>query len=193
LDSGDVIALSRQVRSILDEAGLHQTAIFLSGDLDEWRIAGIVQSGAPVDGFGVGAALSTASDAPSLGAIYKLVEIEREGVAVPVMKRSPGKHTYPGRKQAWRIFDGDTAVEDVIELAGEDRELPAGRPLLACVMRDGKRRTPRRPVREVRDATRAAIAALPAAVRRLEDPVHYNIRPGNALQSALASASVLEW
>ena len=98
LDSGDIIALSRTVRAILDAAGLRDTTIFVSGDLDEWRIADILAAGAPVDGFGVGAALSTSSDAPSLGAIYKLVEIERAGAAVPIMKLSPGKLTYPGRK-----------------------------------------------------------------------------------------------
>jgi hypothetical protein len=77
LDSGDMVALSRAVRDILDAAGLQQTKIFASGNLDEWRIAEIVAVGAPVDAFGVGAALSTSSDAPSLGGVYKLVEIER--------------------------------------------------------------------------------------------------------------------
>ena len=109
LDSGDVIALSKSVRAILDEAGLYDTSIFVSSDLDEWRIADMLAAGAPVEGFGVGAALSTSSDAPSLGAIYKLVEIERGGAAVPIMKRSPGKQTSPGRKQVWRVFDGGTA------------------------------------------------------------------------------------
>jgi nicotinate phosphoribosyltransferase len=69
LDSGDVIALSREVRRILDEHGLRETAIVASGDLDELRIAEIVASGAPVDGFGVGTAISTSSDAPALSGV----------------------------------------------------------------------------------------------------------------------------
>src|SRR5262249_54333999 len=90
LDSGDIASLSRQVREILDTAGLRETKIFVSGDLDERRIAGLVDAAAPVDGFGVGGALSTSSDAPSLAGVYKLVEIERGGARVPLVKLSPG-------------------------------------------------------------------------------------------------------
>ena len=192
LDSGDVMALSRDVRAILDGAGLQATRIFASGDLDEWRIAAIVQSGAPVDGFGVGAALSTANDAPSLGAIYKLVEIERAGAAVPVMKRSPGKETYPGRKQAWRVFDGDTAAGDLIEVVDAQAEPIAieppysVRPLLARVMHDGRRELARVPLAELRARHLAAAARLPAAVRRLADPDRYPVRIGSALATAIA-------
>jgi nicotinate phosphoribosyltransferase len=183
LDSGDVIALSRDVRMILDAAGLHETAIFVSGDMDEWRIAEIVAAGAQVDGFGVGAALSTSSDAPSLGAIYKLVEIERAGAAVPVMKRSPDKQTYPGRKQVWRVFDGGMAVEDVVTLAERHDDVPGGRPLLTRVMADGRRERALQPVEELRAHCRTAIAGLPASVRRLREPLPYPVRFSNVLQA----------
>jgi nicotinate phosphoribosyltransferase len=103
-------------RRIFDERGLNDTTIVLSGDLDEMRIAEILAAGAPVDGFGVGTAVSTASDAPALSGVYKLAEIEREGRAVPVLKRSPGKRTYPGRKQVWRVMRGGIALEDVLAL-----------------------------------------------------------------------------
>lgn len=189
LDSGDVVALSREVRGILDDAGLRETRIFVSGDLDEWRIADIVASQAPVDGFGVGAALSTSSDAPSLGAIYKLVEIEREGAAVPIMKLSPGKQTSPGRKQVWRMFDGGTAFEDVIALAADEQPATRGRPLLTRVMRDGKRAFPSPAVAELRERCRAAVAALPASIRRLRTPDRYPVRFDGALQSAIESIS----
>ncbi len=182
LDSGDVIALSREVRAILDAAGMRATKIFVSGDLDEWRIAAIVEAGAPVDGFGVGAALSTSSDAPSLGAIYKLVEIERGGAAVPVMKRSPGKQTHPGRKQVWRLFDRGTAVEDVIELASVHRPEHA---LLERVMRGGLREHPPQPVSELRARHLAAVARLPPEVRRLTGAARYPVRIGSALQRAI--------
>ena len=188
LDSGEVISLSRNVRAILDAAGLQETAIFVSGDLDEWRIAEIVAAGAPVDGFGVGAALSTSSDAPSLGAIYKLVEIERAGAAVPIKKFSPGKQTYPGQKQVWRVFDHGIAVEDVIALADEEGASP-GRPLLKQVMRGGRRELAPRPLSEVRARCLLAVAELPGWVRRLHDPVRYPVRFGDALQSTIERLS----
>jgi nicotinate phosphoribosyltransferase len=185
LDSGDLLSLSRRVRTILDTSGLRETAIFLSGDLDEWRIADMLAAGAPVDAFGVGAALSTSSDAPSLGAIYKLVEIERAGGAVPIRKMSPGKETYPGRKQVWRRFDGETAVEDVIELVDAPRR-PDGEPLLKRVMVDGRREDAPRPIAGLRAHCRAAVGALPASVRRLREADRYPVRIGDYLQSTMA-------
>jgi nicotinate phosphoribosyltransferase len=189
LDSGNLAALSRDVREILDAAGLRATKIFVSGDLDERRIASIVESGAPVDGFGVGAALSTASDAPSLGAVYKLVEVERGGTAVPVKKHSPGKETAPGRKQVWRVVAGGRAVEDVIELA--DAPPPAAgataEPLLTRVMRAGRREEPPLPAAELRARCLAAIERLPPEVRRLEGRSRYPVRIGPALQRAQSS------
>ena len=70
LDSGDLLALSRQVRQIFDEGDLAATRILVSGDLDEHRIQALVRGGAPIDGFGVGTAISVVSDAPALGGVY---------------------------------------------------------------------------------------------------------------------------
>ena len=100
-------------------AGFRDTQIIVSGDLDEHRIATLLADGAPVDVFGVGTALSTSNDAPALGGVYKLVEIERGGVMAPVMKLSAGKRTLPGSKQVWRISREGRAVGDVLASAGE--------------------------------------------------------------------------
>ena len=185
LDSGDLIVLSRRVRDILDEGGLADTGIFTSGDLDEWRIHDIVSAGAPVDGFGVGAALTTVSDASSLGAIYKLVEIDRGGVTTPVMKRSVGKPTLPGRKQVWRVFEDNVASEDVIEHVGERLEVPSGVPLLRRVMSDGKRDIEPLPLSELRSRSKAALAAIPERVRRIHHPEPYRVRFGPALRATV--------
>jgi nicotinate phosphoribosyltransferase len=185
LDSGDLTGLSRDVRDILDEGGLADTGIFTSGDLDEWRIHDIVSAGAPVDGFGVGAALSTVSDVPSLGAIYKLVEIDRGGVTTPVMKRSVGKPTLPGRKQVWRVFEDNGASEDVIEHVGEGLDVPSAVPLLRRVMSDGKRDTEPLALSELRSLSKAALAAIPEGVRRIHHPQPYRVRFGRALQAAV--------
>ena len=73
LDSGDVDELARQVRSVLDEAGMDATAIFCSGDLDEYRIAQLVKDGAPIDGFGAGTRLVTGGDVSALGGWREVV------------------------------------------------------------------------------------------------------------------------
>ena len=103
LDSGDLAAHARAVRGILDAGGLSAATIFASGDLDEHRIDALVRGGAPIDGFGVGTALATSSDAPSLDMVYKLQAF----AGVPRRKRSEGKATWPGARQVSRRLDAD--------------------------------------------------------------------------------------
>jgi len=110
LDSGDLIALSKQARTILDDAGLQSAKIMASGDLDELTIAELIAAGAPIDAFGVGTELATSGDAPSMGTIYKLVEVEGRYTA----KHSENKASLPGPKQLFRFSD-----RDVVGLAKE--------------------------------------------------------------------------
>ena len=103
IDSGDLLGLSREVRAILDADGLHDVKIFLSGDLNEYKIQDLVKNKAPAELFGVGTELVTSFDAPALGLIYKMVEISRGGQRFVTAKKSPNKITYPGRKHKYRI------------------------------------------------------------------------------------------
>jgi nicotinate phosphoribosyltransferase len=158
IDSGDLATLTCEVREVLDDGGLPETQIVCSGDLDEYRIAGLLAAGAAIDGFGVGTALTTSNDAPALGGVYKLVESGGHAV----MKARGPKSNLPGRHQVFRGEDGDT-----IGLAGED--LP-GRPLLQAVIEAGRRIGEPPPIDEARDRAAAEVAALPERVRALRDP-----------------------
>ena len=129
IDSGDPIALSREVRGILDAARLTQVTIMITGDLDEAKIAAILEAQAPVDSFGVGTHLATSADAPSLAAVYKLVEYEGEGQVRYPEKRSPGKATIGGAKQVYRQSHRDL-MTSVTEIAD-------GEPLLTTVIQHG--------------------------------------------------------
>jgi nicotinate phosphoribosyltransferase len=174
IDSGDLGTISREVRRIFDEHGLVDTTIVASGDLDETRIAELVAATAPIDGFGVGTAVSTSSDAPALSGVYKLAEVEREGRSVPVIKTSPGKRTYPGKKQVWRVMYDGVAVEDVVML--EHSRPPVGaHALLRQVMRNGVRSS-RPSLNEIRDRCRQQLAALPPEVTQLIDGHTYPVR-----------------
>src|SRR5260370_13810356 len=64
LDSGDINALSRSVRAILDDGGLTEVQIFASGDLDEYRIEDLMPAGAPRHAFGVLTPLGTRANPP---------------------------------------------------------------------------------------------------------------------------------
>ncbi|OII60668.1 nicotinate phosphoribosyltransferase [Streptomyces sp. CC53] len=161
LDSGDLDALSRRTRELLDAAGLPEVRIVVSGGLDEYGVDALVRAGAPVDVYAVGTKVGTSADAPYLDSAYKLVEYDGR----PVMKLSSAKVTAPGRKQVFRTPGGP----DVLALRDEPR--PDGaEPLLRTVMRGGRRLGPPGDLasahaRFVRDVT-----ALPAAARRVRDP-----------------------
>jgi nicotinate phosphoribosyltransferase len=173
LDSGDLVAISREVRQVLDAGGLQATRIVVSSDLDEHRIAEMIGSGAPIDGFGVGTSVSTSSDAPALSGVYKLAEIERQGQMVGVAKRSPGKQTYPCSKQVWRVMRHGHAVRDIIALA-DATPPPDARPLLTHVMVDGKRQA-LPSLATTRERCRAQIGELPAELRSLGDGQDYPV------------------
>jgi nicotinate phosphoribosyltransferase len=184
LDSGDLAADSIWVRQKLDEAGWGDVEIFMSGDLDEERISSLLDAGGRVDTFGVGTSLSTSSDAPSLGVLYKLVEVERDGEVREAAKFSAAKVTYPGRKQVYRETDprGDY-VGDVIAL--EDERMP-GEPVLVPVMRAGKRVGPAAPLAELQKRCQSQIEHLPAAIRALAVSDHaYSVRHSARLEALL--------
>jgi len=174
LDSGDLGALSRSVRKILDEGDLREATIFASGNLDEYRLRELLASGSPIDGFGVGTSLVTSSDAPFLDAVYKL----QEYAGVPRRKRSTGKATWPGRKQVLRHF-GDRGALDHDLVALESEDLPGTR-LLQPVMRGGKRVAPAPGIQSLRENASRNLAALPLRLRELEqsaEPYRVDISP----------------
>jgi len=187
LDSGNLSTLAPRVREILDAGGLDATKIFASGDLDEFSIAELVGAGIPIDGFGVGTRLVTSEDAPALGGVYKLVEIEEDGVRRRVAKRSEGKATWPGCKQVWRVMRDGSAIEDVVAFAEED-PVDGGVPLLGQMMRDGRCIGPEMSLESARLHRARALAELPRPVRRLHDPTVYRVAPSAALASATGAA-----
>ena len=85
-----------------------------SGDLDEYRIRDLVNAGAPIDAFGVGTQLATSADAPTMGSIYKLVELEISGIKRFTAKYSVDKGSLPGAKQIFR-----EPLRDVLARSGE--------------------------------------------------------------------------
>ncbi|CAF0696349.1 nicotinate phosphoribosyltransferase [Candidatus Methylacidithermus pantelleriae] len=178
LDSGNLGEHARRVREILDSAGFHHVEIFASGNLDEHRVGELVAQSAPIDGFGVGTAMDTSSDAPYLDCAYKLQEYEGK----PRRKRSEGKETWAGRKQVYRVWGRDgVASKDILALAGERVE---GEPLLRPVMKDGKRLYAARPLDEIRRNVLEQLDRLPEGLRELtSSPIPYRVEISPGLAS----------
>ena len=160
IDSGDFLSLSRQVRSVLDQGGLHDAKIMVSGDLDEYRIRELVGAGAPVDSFGVGTQLATSADAPSLSATYKMVELDIGGIKRFTAKYSEDKPSRPGAKQVFR-----DVVRDVVARSGE---CGRGEALLRPVILKGQLVEPLPGVEEARRRAAELLEKLPPALRQLE-------------------------
>lgn len=178
LDSGDLGALARNARTLLDDAGLHEVDILVSGGLEEHAIADLVEQGAPIDGFGVGTKLGTIADQPYLDTAYKLSAYD----GAPRMKLAPNKKNLVGRKQVVRTFDdAGTATGDVI--APADDVPDTGTPLLTRVMHNGTRTDTAPSLDALRQRTEEALATLPPRLHALEDVQAYPVAVSDALQA----------
>ncbi len=172
LDSGDLDALSRGARAILDEAGLSSVRIFGSGGLDEMDVDRLVTTGAPIDAFGVGTRIGVSADAPYLDSVYKLVEYDGR----PVLKLSAEKSTEPGRKQVFRGAGGD-----VIGLRDEPPP-PGAEPMLVPVMLRGERTGPPRNLESARRLFETDLIRVPEPSKRLVNPQPVEAAFSDALQ-----------
>jgi len=130
----------------------------------------LIGSGAPIDSFAIGTAMTTSADAPSLDCAYKL----QEYAGRPCRKRSEGKATWPGSKQVYRQYrrDGrcDYDLVTTVEAPG------TGDPLLHPVMTGGRRLVPTQKLTELRQRAATELALLPDPLRSLEGDHPYEVR-----------------
>jgi len=168
LDSGDLVRLSQEVRSLLPGV-----PIFASGDLDEWEIAKFKRHNACIDGYGLGTRLVTGEP---VSGVYKLVEID----GIPTMKQSSNKATYPGRKQIFRRWEKGEIISDQLGLMSEIA--PGEQPLLQLFVKQGKRVQPKLSLREIRDRTSSSVASLPTQTRQIQNPIQPTVEISTALR-----------
>jgi nicotinate phosphoribosyltransferase len=165
LDSGDLDALSRIARRMLDAAGFTDVKLFASGGLDEYALDALMRAGAPIDGFGVGTRIGTSADAPVLDMAYKLVEYDGRAT----LKLSEGKATLVGPKQVYRRRDAHGRFcEDRIACA--DEPLPRDgewEPLLEQVMRGGEKLSSRS-LADARETHAKEMRALPERISAID-------------------------
>ncbi|MEJ5368315.1 MAG: nicotinate phosphoribosyltransferase [Bryobacteraceae bacterium] len=161
LDSGNLVELSRAVRKILDDGGCREAKIMATGDLNEYKILELVAANAPIDAFGVGTELATSMDAPSHGAVYKMVEHLSPLGRRYTAKFSQEKATLPGAKQVFRFAGRD--------MIGRAEECPPGdaEALLRPVILKGELVAPLPSAAEARERGRRAIESLPRKLRSL--------------------------
>lgn len=176
LDSGNLVELARAVRRILNDAGLHDAKIMATSDLNEYKILEYVAVDTPIDAFGVGTDLATSSDSPSLGVVYKMVELEGRFTA----KFSEDKASLPGSKQVFRF-----GSRDVIGCSwecigcGPDGEAAPRSLLQPLILKGELVERPMRTATEARAHAAESLKKLPTACRSLfktdqQYPVRYS-------------------
>lgn len=176
LDSGDMVALSRKVREILDEAGLTETKIFASSGFDEHSLNRLITEGARIDAFGVGTRMGVSADAPYLDMVYKMVRLgDRD-----VRKESEGKTTLAGEKQVFRRMDGnDRFCGDLI--AWRHETVQQAQPLLEPTMENGRPVGPRPTLDQIRQRAADNLTRLDEKYKRLTDPEPYPVEVSDRL------------
>ncbi len=179
IDSGDLTEMSKKVRRILDDGGLRDVIILVSGGINEDVLQGMMKEKAPIDGFGIGVNLAASVDVPALDCAYKL----QEYAGKPKRKLSEGKVTWPGRKQVWRAYDADGRMRgDILSLESDKQP---GEALVVPVMRAGKRIAPAPTLVQIREHAARDLKRLAGPLARLESGFEYPVNVAEAL-SALA-------
>ncbi len=181
LDSGDLADLSAKARTFLDEAGFQDTLITASSDLDEHRIAELIEKGAPIAVWGVGTRLVTGHDQAALGGVYKLSAIRPPGGAwrrTRKISAEPGKSSYPGCLQVRRFFkEGRPSHDAIYDLLGGSA--PYGESpfedLLAPLFRKGARVSPDPGLSVIRARAKAQLGLLPKELLRFKAPRAYPV------------------
>lgn len=167
LDSGDLGALARQGRALLDSAGHHDIRIIASSGLDETAISALLAEGAPIDAFGVGTQMGVSADAPVVDLSYKLVAYG----GTPRIKHSTGKTHLPCAKQLYRRHDSQGQyLGDIMALRDEASPEAPCEPLLKPLVRGGQLDdTEYAQAHRANQRVADALKRMPASVLALED------------------------
>jgi nicotinate phosphoribosyltransferase len=182
IDSGDLTAMARKVRGILDAGGCKDVIILVSGGINEDVLQGMKKAGAPIDGFGIGVNLAASIDVPAFDCAYKL----QEYAGKPKRKLSEGKATWPGRKQVWRAYGADGRMRgDILSLESDTQN---GEPLIVPVMRGGKRVATAPTLAQIRARAAADLARLPEPLKQLQEGASYPVKVADALKALAAQA-----
>jgi nicotinate phosphoribosyltransferase len=119
IDSGDLAGLSKFARNYFKDNGVDFLKIFVSGDLDEFRIAELLRAGAQIDGFGIGTRFAVSRSAPSVQIVYKIIRYREKDL----LKTSPEKESRPGRKSIIRLKDEHYKKDIVSPLQSTQQDL----------------------------------------------------------------------
>lgn len=169
IDSGDVVFLTKEVRRMLNENGLDNVKIIVSGGVDEYKIKSWLEANAPIDGFGVGTKFITSADAPYFDIAYKLVEYEEK----PKYKLSPEKKTFPYKRQVYRYYESGKMFYDESVKWGIERE---GEKLVEKVIEGGRLIKELPDLKHIRETVMEELSRLPEKLKSIDERCEYEVK-----------------
>jgi len=164
IDSGDFAALSKFARRHFENRNVTFMKIFVSSGLDEYRIAELVDSGAEIDGFGIGTRFAVSHHAPDIDIVYKIIQYAGKGL----YKTSPDKHSRPERKTVLRTKDMLYVKDTVVPYAARADDLL--KPFEAP-----------EPIETVKNRLRAELDCLPDEIKTIRNPKAYPVEYSAAI------------
>lgn len=167
----------------MDRAGLNDVTITVASNLNEWKIASLLDKKAPIDKFMVITEMIASCDAPSLEAVYKLAELQNGNVVTPRAKLTPGKISYPGKKQLFRVYRNGKMQMDVVGLETEN----LGKPLLKIIIKKGKFVSNLPTLDEIRSYAREQLTELPPRLLSIKEGYSYSVKKSNKLKLLMQS------
>ncbi|XP_062482936.1 nicotinate phosphoribosyltransferase [Pezoporus occidentalis] len=214
LDSGDLAKQSKEIRRVLRACGAHfqvpwfeTIPIAVSNDISEQSLEEFSREGSEIDMIGIGTNLVTCPLQPSLGCVYKLVEVN--GSPCLKLTEDEEKMTIPGTKMIYRLSDaaghpfmdlmaleeepspraGQELVVRVLGQLGETSKVvpSAVEPLHRTYFRDGQVCEPLPSLTEVRTHAQVSLGLLNPAHRRLHDPQPYLVAVTEKLHQLLTT------
>lgn len=212
IDSGDLAYLSIVARDyfikiseLYNVTWFKDSMIMASNDINEETILSLNDQGHKIDSFGIGTHLVTCQKQPSLGGVYKLVELNGQ----PRIKLSQdvSKVTVPGRKDCYRLYSesGHTLL-DLLQKFDEDPPMPGRKVLCRHPFEESKRAfvTPNRVQRlykvywqhgeicellpnmqEIRERVKQSMRSLRPDIKRNLNPTPYKVSLSDKLYNFL--------
>ena len=179
IDSGNLFERAVRAKARLISANLHYIKITITGNLDEYKIKEYMDKKIPADSFIIATEAITVPDSPKIESVYKLAELRDNGNIRYCAKFSPGKESYPGRKQVFRTCKNKIMAKDIIGL--EDEQL--GEPLLIEVIKNGKLGYKLPNLNQIKEHIQSQIRILPKELLDINKQHKYKVETSRKLQN----------
>ncbi|CAL8255272.1 unnamed protein product [Merluccius merluccius] len=212
LDSGDLCRQSLEVRRVFKLCAEHFSVpmfesliIVGTNNISEQSMVELNKKENEIDTVGVGTHLVTCTKQPSLGCVYKLVEVRGN----PRMKFSedPEKSTVPGKKAVYRLLDSEGQPQlDLLCLSeepppqpgqtlgcfplGQEARLAVTPAQVTCLRQEvfakGQITQPLCSDAECRDKVQRSIQNLHPRHKRLQEPEPYTVALSEKIHTLIA-------